>query len=129
MLIENERWEVVGEGNYAISNHGRLMRTTANRKAIFGGNAKPGQLLKLTKDSRGHPHGSFIIDGKTTHHSVSRLVAESFLGPRPHGKMIGHKDNNPSNNHWENLYYKTRAIPEACKKAAQERRNRLSTVK
>ncbi len=45
------------------------------------------------------------LNGKTL--SVHRLVAKAFLGERPPGHHIHHKDRNPSNNKLENLEYLT----------------------
>lgn len=36
-------------------------------------------------------------------HVVSRLVYKTFVGEIPNGYQIDHKDNNPENNHFENL--------------------------
>lgn len=38
---------------------------------------------------------------------VHSLVLRSFRGPRPKGEMTCHKDDNPSNNRLENLYWGT----------------------
>jgi hypothetical protein len=44
-------------------------------------------------------------DGVATSISVHKIVAEAFLGPRPLGHEINHKDGNTCNNHWKNLAY------------------------
>lgn len=38
---------------------------------------------------------------------IHGLVAEAFLGPRPEGYQVDHKDGNRSNNHVSNLEYVT----------------------
>lgn len=38
---------------------------------------------------------------------IHGLVAEAFLGPRPEGYQVDHKDGNRSNNHISNLEYVT----------------------
>ncbi len=40
---------------------------------------------------------------------VCRLVAETFLGPRPEGTQISHLNGNPSDNRPVNLVYETPA--------------------
>lgn len=39
--------------------------------------------------------------------AVHRWVSELFLGPRPEGLVVNHKDGNPGNNHINNLEYIT----------------------
>jgi Mor family transcriptional regulator len=39
---------------------------------------------------------------------VHGLVAEAFVGPRPEGLTVNHRDFDPANNHWMNLEYLTR---------------------
>lgn len=39
---------------------------------------------------------------------IHSIVAETFLGPRPKGYIIGHRDDDSFNNHVDNLYYTTR---------------------
>lgn len=38
---------------------------------------------------------------------IAWLVAEAFIGPRPEGLLVCHKDDNPWNNNLNNLYYGT----------------------
>jgi hypothetical protein len=40
---------------------------------------------------------------------VHALVAHVFIGPRPEGMYVCHRDDNPDNNHISNLYYGTPA--------------------
>lgn len=41
--------------------------------------------------------------------TVHRLVLETFIGPRPHGKECLHRDDNPTNNRLSNLRWGTAA--------------------
>lgn len=50
---------------------------------------------------------SLVREDKTVLKTVHSLVAEAFLGPRPEGMVIDHKDGNSFNNHYTNLRYCT----------------------
>jgi hypothetical protein len=59
-------------------------------------------------------HGYFAVRlAKTTDFAVTKLihhlVAEAFIGPRPRGLQINHKDGIKTNNHFSNLEYVTRS--------------------
>lgn len=51
------------------------------------------------------PNGSPQVNLNSHTINVSRIIATLFLGERPEGYDIHHKDHNPSNNHIENLDY------------------------
>jgi hypothetical protein len=55
---------------------------------------------------------------------VHTLVAHVFIGPRPDGMYVCHKDDNPENNHISNLYYGTPA-----ENARDRENNRRQTCK
>lgn len=38
---------------------------------------------------------------------VGQLVALTFLGPRPEGRVVAHRNDDPTDNRLENLYYAT----------------------
>ncbi len=48
-----------------------------------------------------------IKDGVLYHRKVGRLVMEAFVGRRPKGLQLCHKDDNPENNNLSNLYWGT----------------------
>lgn len=50
---------------------------------------------------------SLCVDKRPSSHRVHSLVAEAFIGPRPPGLIVCHKDGNPKNNNVDNLYYGT----------------------
>ena len=96
-----EQWKPFANGNYAISDHGRVKRLTEGRKTW------PGFMLKLNVMKVGYHGVAPVIDGKNVQMFVHHLVAEHFIGPRPDGKEINHKDGVKTNNHVDNLEYVT----------------------
>lgn len=109
-----ERWRpVVGwEGWYEVSNLGQVRRAV---NPIGKGRQTAGRILKLWPGRRGrtgkHGHSWRVYLGKLGQRakpfSVHHLVAEAFIGPRPAGKQINHKDGDPQNNRAENLEWVT----------------------
>ena len=101
-----EEWrDIKGlEGEYQVSNHGRIkslhrtmMRSNGRRQEFRE------RILKSPCDENGYPQ---VRAGGTTR-KVHRIVALTFLGDRPKGAVIRHLDGNPLNNHISNLKYGT----------------------
>jgi hypothetical protein len=103
-LDQAERWlAVVGyEGIYEVSSAGRI-RCLVRRP---GGR---GQDLPLTGSRTRGGYVQVKLTGGTgvRTHAVHRLVAAAFLGPRPAGMQVNHKDCDKANNRAENLEYLT----------------------
>ncbi len=98
----DEQWRpVVGyESTYAVSNIGRIMRTAT------ADNSKAGHILtNLLK--RGYYQIALCQGGFSKYHFIHKLVAEAFIGRRPTGKQINHKDGNKLNNSPDNLEWVT----------------------
>jgi hypothetical protein len=99
-----EEWRaVVGyEGWYEVSSYGHVRRVRP------GTSAKVGHILKPTPQW----HGYLLIDlyrnGIKTKVTVHQIVASAFLGPRPSGLEVNHRDADKANNHAINLEYVTR---------------------
>src|SRR5579875_178395 len=97
---------VVGFPDYEISEDGRIRRV---------GKPRPGyphkhELIPWVFDRYGHMTIRLTVNGKRYTRAVHRLVAETFIGPRPtprHG--VAHWDGNPAHNHWKNLRWATQA--------------------
>jgi hypothetical protein len=95
------RWVPFAGGDYAISDDGRVQRLTHGRRTFAG------RMLKLTPKTCGYLKVSPVILGKNVHFYVHDLVAEAFIGPKPEGAEVNHKDGNKHNNWHENLEYVT----------------------
>jgi hypothetical protein len=56
---------------------------------------------------KGYPTANLRRDAKRQTIPVHKLVATAFIGPRPAGKEINHRDGNKANNALPNLEYLT----------------------
>lgn len=115
--MEEEWRAVVGfEGEYEVSNHGRVRSLTRvhtyQRIDQYSGNlievsrTHKGKELRPGRSKSGHL--SVVLGRGNTKH-VHVLVLEAFVGPRPAGMEGLHGDDNPSNNHLDNLRWGTRS--------------------
>ena len=99
MSADEEEWRSIDifNGKYEVSNYG-------NVHSLWFGKVKPIKLL----DSHGYLEFT-VRNGKDKpkHMKVHVAVAEAFLGKRPKGLVINHKDGNKHNNHVSNLEYVT----------------------
>lgn len=95
-----ETWKEIHDGFYEVSDLGRIRRAKPGISTFVGRIVSPnlgaGGYLQVQLN------GS-IKQRRYLHH----LVAESFLGPRPDGHVVNHKDCNRQNNALENLEYLT----------------------
>lgn len=103
--LPDEQWLPVKgfEALYHVSNMGRVRRMMA----LHGTYA--GKLLKHQYNSGGYPRIFLSKDGETSIVFVHRLVAEAFIGARPDGMEINHKDMNRRNPLVTNLEYVSRS--------------------
>lgn len=82
------------EGLYLVSNYGNVKGT------------KRGNVLK-TDDTSGYSRVTLSKDGKTTRFLVHRLVAYAFIPHNTDKPHVNHLDNDPLNNHVNNLEWCT----------------------
>lgn len=96
-----ETWkDVVGyEGLYQISNYGNIVSSYC-----MDGHKS----LKPSLNSHGYFSIILCKDKKKKNIRIHKLVAEAFIGVRPLGYEINHKDTNKQNNHVSNLEYLTK---------------------
>jgi predicted XRE-type DNA-binding protein len=86
-------WAEIDDGQYLVYDDGRVASTTTGRYL------KPGL-------SRGY-HSVQLSNRRRV--TVHKLVAEAFIGPRPDGCQVNHKNGIKTDNRVENLEYVTRS--------------------
>jgi hypothetical protein len=109
-----EEWRpVIGFGNnfYEVSSYGRVRRI------------QTGRILKPRPKKNGYLQVNISISGYKRNRHVHALVALSFIGPRPTGQEINHKNHRKSDNGLGNLEYLTplRNIQEAAARGLMRR--------
>lgn len=92
--MQTEIWKPIeGSSRYEVSNQGNV-RHVKHKKILKGGLPHNGyRQVNVYYDNNG---------GKITK-CIHQLVAAAFLGPKPEGVEISHKDNDKSNNRAGNL--------------------------
>lgn len=96
-----EEWRPVESGFYSVSNLGRVRREAPARGTY------PGNMLS-SKGSRGfYPSVAIHRSGFRGRRRIHDLVTEAFLGPKPSGMYVNHKDGDKTNNRLDNLEYVT----------------------
>ena len=100
----SEVWrDVVGyEGWYEVSDQGRVKRIAR------GHGARPGRVMNGSL-WEGYPAVVLSRPGSGHRVRVHVLVCAAFIGPRPEGREVNHKDLTRTNNRLSNLEYVTHA--------------------
>lgn len=90
-----EVWKpVVGyETHYEASSSGHIRRIAT------------GRILRNAISPDGYCYVSLTVNGKSKVMTAHKVVATTFLGPRPDGCTVNHKDLNKENNAISNLEY------------------------
>lgn len=107
-----ESWKPIPgwEGYYEASDHGRIRSINRVVDKSDGTTQRvSGQVLKGGSEQRGRRTHVLWRDGKAYNEKAHRLVMMTFKGPCPSGLEVCHRDDDPSNNHLNNLYYGTQS--------------------
>lgn len=102
---EKEEWKQMSEGQWAISSNGRMICLSETQN----GGRQYGHLIKFRPVNKTKYLGTVLLgyNSKRQMFMPHKLVAKYFLGPRPLGMVINHKDGNTHNNCVSNLEYCT----------------------
>lgn len=102
-----ERWKsVIGyEGIYEVSDCGRVRRLVC--RSDYGYKPITPRYRKVQIDAFGYPSVHLYRENKAKVGKLHILIAAAFIGPRPKGYVINHKDGNKRNCHPSNLEYIT----------------------
>lgn len=104
MTSPTEQWRKIESfPNYAISSFGRIMRIARGPYTYIG------KILKQELTLAGYNRCRLWNNGKRIAPRVAKLVALTFIGPRPIGKEINHKNRIKTDDRVENLEYITSA--------------------
>lgn len=96
------------DGWYEVSDNGHV-RSVARTLHYEDGRVRtfPGKELKPGTGEWGHQLVGLSCYGTDTRMTVHSAVMATFVGPRPDGLVICHRDGNARNNHVSNLRYDT----------------------
>lgn len=97
---------IEGHPGYCVSSDGRILscKRVGRPHGMLDRTWRP---LRLGTHDGGYPVVSLWARNRGITRFVHHLVAEVFLGPRPEGLLVLHRDGNPANNRAGNLYYGT----------------------
>lgn len=95
------------EGVYQVSNLGRIRSLDRYIKRGKSGFFKEGQIQKLQNNGNGYLYKQLKHEGRYRNFYIHRLVLMVFIGERPDGMVICHKDGDTTNNNLNNLRYDT----------------------
>ncbi len=107
-VATNEIWRVIPDfngfvlsGAYSASNLGRIRSNSGLR---------PGVLADFQQKNKKYRRVNlYAVCGRMFQRGVHQLVAMAFYGPPSEGRVVNHKDADPTNNHVGNLEYVTQA--------------------
>lgn len=99
------------EGIYEVSSSGSVRSIPHSKQNKNGAiHHYQGRVLKPSTSKAGYKRVQlfpFVGPGKTR--EIHALVAEAFLGPRPTGLFVCHRNDVPDDNRLSNLYYGTQS--------------------
>lgn len=110
-----EKWlPIKGVPHYAISSLGRVKALDIWLRFVSKGGRECWRFKKERLISQNKQNGGYLIvhlykDDKRVAKTVHSLVAAAFIGTRPKGLDVCHKDGVRTHNHAKNLEYGTRS--------------------
>jgi hypothetical protein len=105
--MDAECWlPIIGFIGWEISDHGRI---------------RDAKTHTIREPDRSHRYPRVWLNGRRRY--VHHLLAETWLGPRPWGRLVLHGDDDPANTHIANIAYGSHAD-----NAADARRNRTKVA-
>lgn len=113
--FEGEVWKDINgyEGLYQVSNFGRVksldrvVHCSKNKKCKPYNVSVKEKIMRCCFDNDGYIHTTLSNSGIHNRVLIHRLVALSFLENPNEYPVVNHKDENPSNNHVDNLEWCT----------------------
>jgi hypothetical protein len=97
--VSHEEWRLCPGGFYAVSDRGEV------RREIAAQGTQAGRVLVPRIDAWGYPVVTLSQANAITVVPVHRLVAEAFLGERPQGLQINHRNGIKADSRAANLEY------------------------
>lgn len=108
--MKDEIWKnIIGYPNYQISSFGRVKSKERMITDSLGRKRCVRSRILKQGDSMGYAFVNLIKNGEANSVKVHVLVAEAFLGQRPDGCDVCHKNGNKKDNNVDNLEYGTRS--------------------
>jgi hypothetical protein len=98
----NEQWKSCIPG-YEVSDRGNVRRSEPGRKTWAG------RILKPVVHNIGYEAVRPTVSGKNKHFYIHDLVAAAFIGPKPNGASVNHKNGDKRDNRPSNLEYVSHA--------------------
>lgn len=108
--IKIEEWrDIPGwKGYYQASSHGRVRSLDRTIQDKNGRSVRVrGRILSPGTKAAGYHYVNLRRGGSGSSQNVHTLVARTFLGERPEGKIVCHTNGNPRDNRVDNLRYAT----------------------
>lgn len=107
--MNTEIWKDIKgyEGLYQVSNFGRIKSLSRTMNNRFGGEAQLKERIRKLYKYQGYFRVALCKNCIQKSYNVHRLVAQAFIPNPDNLPIINHKDENPSNNHVENLEWCT----------------------
>jgi hypothetical protein len=97
-MENNEQWrDAIGFPTYEVSSYGRVRRCVNGKMRLLKAAAPSTRYPAVHLSRSGFPNGCVQY--------IHVLVAEAFIGPRPDGLVINHKNGIKADNNVENLEY------------------------